>query len=852
VHENIAAQAHACKAQALALGAADLNEASRFLEALSGGDVATTRFVFQTFDDSPAKRRELARVLHSTLMDAWPTLAQLQLSGAGVFVTIALTSSGGRKKTDWLEARAVFREDDEGAAEALPLPPHVVVESSPGKRHEYLLTRTTKAAEWETVMARMVADHGSDPNAKDLVRVLRLPGTWHLKNFKAPTKVRILALDDRPPYAWEEITTAIPPMSATSIAPASAASKTSQAMPGRGADADLVQQIASGENYHGALLTLTARYRSKGMSDADVIAVAQGLMEAANDGSDRWQSRYSEIPRMVLGAAKFAPGATYDKVAGVIAAADLLDEPRVVVKQALEMMSQVRNLTAADESTLLGLLKKATDTPLRALREDLAKLRSSSARVTGFDPKLPVEVAKALISEDFTSDGTATIRRWQGSFYAWDGRRYVVAIDEDVRSALYDFLQRSGVDVENRSQIDNAMDALRAESNIAAATVAPSWTGADPPDDVRALIACGNGLLNPHTRQLIPHSPQLFSTNAIDVDYLPEAPPPSRWLQFLGSVLPDDPQAIAALQEWFGYCLTHDTSLQKALIIVGPKRSGKGTLARVLQRLLGEFNVCGPTLGSLGSQFGLQPLIGKLLAIVSDARVSGAADLQSISENMLRVTGEDLVNVPRKNMADWSGKLDLRFMLLTNVLPGLIDSGGAIASRFVVLQLSQSFYGREDTELTPKLLAELPGILNWSLDGLARLKARGALTQPASGEEAMRDLRRRSSPVTAFSEDTFEPGQAPGCWVSKDAVHQLYREWCADQGMSFKLPKDQMLRELYAADDRFQDQRPRGPDGTRIRAVSGARLRATAFAALRSAAFGPLDSMVGEDESGPR
>ena len=59
-------------------------------------------------------------------------------------------------------------------------------------------------------------------------------------------------------------------------------------------------------------------------------------------------------------------------------------------------------------------------------------------------------------------------------------------------------------------------------------------------------------------------------------------------------------------------------------MMVGPKRSGKGTIARVLRKLIGERNVAGPTLSSLGGPFGLQPLLGKSGAIISDARQGDA------------------------------------------------------------------------------------------------------------------------------------------------------------------------------------------------------------------------------------
>ena len=152
----------------------------------------------------------------------------------------------------------------------------------------------------------------------------------------------------------------------------------------------------------------------------------------------------------------------------------------------------------------------------------------------------------------------------------------------------------------------------------------------------------------------------------------PGAPPPNTWFKFLHDAFPDDQESIDALQQWFGYLLTQDTTQQKALICVGPKRCGKGTIARVLRALLGEHNCAGPTLRQLGEQFGQQGLIGRSLAVISDARVSGKADLQGVSETFLRITGEDAISVERKGKADWVGELTTRFVLMTNILPGIV------------------------------------------------------------------------------------------------------------------------------------------------------------------------------------
>jgi putative DNA primase/helicase len=73
----------------------------------------------------------------------------------------------------------------------------------------------------------------------------------------------------------------------------------------------------------------------------------------------------------------------------------------------------------------------------------------------------------------------------------------------------------------------------------------------------------------------------------------------------------DAEPGVGLLQEWFGFCLLPDTSHHKIAILIGPPRSGPGTIARVMAALIGHENVAGPRLTALGTNFGLEPLIGK-------------------------------------------------------------------------------------------------------------------------------------------------------------------------------------------------------------------------------------------------
>jgi putative DNA primase/helicase len=305
------------------------------------------------------------------------------------------------------------------------------------------------------------------------------------------------------------------------------------------------------------------------------------------------------------------------------------------------------------------------------------------------------------------------------------------------------------------------MDQLRAVSLLPFYHEPPAWLGKPPeradgtlwhPVDV---LATRNTLVNlpalvAGERFELEPTPRLFTTAALDYSFCNDAPQPAGWLSFLDEIWPNDSDCIGTLQEWFGYCLTADTRQQKILFGVGPKRSGKGTIARVLRGTIGEANVAGPTLASLATNFGLWPLLGKSVAIVSDARLSGRADQAVVVERLLSISGEDAQTVDRKYAEPVTCKLPCRLMIFSNELPRLVDASGALAGRMILLRLVRSFYGSEDPGLTERLLAERPGILLWAIEGWRRLRERGHFLQPESG---------RTRPTSSSS----APRRTAGC-----------------------------------------------------------------------------------------
>ena len=359
----------------------------------------------------------------------------------------------------------------------------------------------------------------------------------------------------------------------------------------------------------------------------------------------------------------------------------------------------------------------------------------------------PVEAADDphRLAAGFLAARPGRLRYWRGDFLRYEAGAYRPVPDADLRAGLTAWVRDEFVRLwrlqlaawrakaedankpdtgpppavrkVNANLVGNVVLALRGLCLLTAAAEPPAWVdGADGPDPA-TVVAFPNGLLDlPAAADgrpgcLLTPSESFFTLDARPFPFDPAAPPPAEWLRFLNALWPDDPDCIGLLQEWFGYCLVGDPSMQKLLFGVGPKRGGKGTVARVLRELVGADNYAGPTLASLGTNFGLSALLGKSVAVVADARVGGRTDAGVVVERLLAITGEDALTVDRKYRERVAVRLPTRFVILSNELPRLADASAALTGRMLVLPFPRSWYGREDPGLFGRLRAELPGIL---------------------------------------------------------------------------------------------------------------------------------------------
>jgi putative DNA primase/helicase len=484
----------------------------------------------------------------------------------------------------------------------------------------------------------------------------------------------------------------------------------------------------------------------------------------------------------------------------------------------------------------------------------------------------PYRVARGILA-GYGNRARRSLAYWRGEFYEWGGSRWVAkdrntwtaAVNAATRrhfEAVYRFNQKlhsAGAidDVPKmgrvtRPLVSNVVAALEAES-LVDVPAAPAWIrGAEGPDPAE-LVAARNGIVSlpavvaKDAGAILDPTPSFFNLNAVDYPVDLGAPRPVEWLRFLSTVWPDDAESIALLQEWFGYLLTTDTSQQKMLLLIGPKRSGKGTIINVLRSLVGPDNCCGPTLSGLAGPFGLAPLLGKTVATIDDARLSARADGAVVAERLLLISGEARsVTVERKHMDSVNTQIRTRFVVATNEAPRLADLSGALASRWSVLQFVRSFYGQEDRGLIGRLLAELPGIFLWAVEGWDRLRKRGRFSRPASADDAVEMMEDSGSPIGVFVKEQCEAGQSYR--VPCDDLYAAWKGWCHDTGRKEPGTREEFGRQIRAAVPGVKRAQARTPEGI-VGVYRGVRLNDGATGATGVTGYLSLHAQDPEEET---
>lgn len=292
------------------------------------------------------------------------------------------------------------------------------------------------------------------------------------------------------------------------------------------------------------------------------------------------------------------------------------------------------------------------------------------------------------------------------------------------------------------------------------------------------LINMRNGVFDVSTMEFRDHSLEDYSTVQIPISYEPEARCP-RFLQFLNEIFEGDTQRIAVAQEWVGICLTPDTKAQKAMIFLGGGANGKGVMMYIMEQLVGADNISHVPLNELSRGFARVRLFGKLLNMSSENENSG----NSLNTQYFKaIVGEDIIEAEEKCKPMFAFQPIVKMTFAMNTLPYTKDRSDGFFRRLMILRFTAYFPEKKrDKYLKEKLCEELPGIFNWALEGLERLRKNNySFTQCPDMQQALYDYTAELNPVLDFIRIRIKP--ISGSREINSRVYHDFLKWARTNG----------------------------------------------------------------------
>jgi putative DNA primase/helicase len=391
--------------------------------------------------------------------------------------------------------------------------------------------------------------------------------------------------------------------------------------------------------------------------------------------------------------------------------------------------------------------------------------------------------------------------RWVGpweKWLYWDGKRWKVdqtvrlqSLGKKIASALWkEFGSLMSEGKCSSDKMQNALKCFIRTSNSAPGvrnmvTLARSEPGvAIEPAELNThpwFLNVLNGTLDLRTGKLQPHNQDDHLTQLAPVVFDPAATCPL-WKKFVKDVL----QAGEAgyMQRAVGYSLTGDVREQLLLFLYGIGSNGKTTFIETIKKVLGV-------------DYSMKAAPELLLSKEKEAHPTGRMDLfgmrfvacvetesgRRLNETFVKeATGGDSIRGRKCFENNWEFDATHKLWMAGNYKPIVKGKDYGIWRRIKTIEFGAKFdESNVDKTLPKKLEAELPGILNWAIEGCLAWQQDG-MQEPESVRLATESYQREMDTVGQFLEEYCE--FIPKAWTSTKGLYSAYQEAFSDPTLS--------------------------------------------------------------------
>lgn len=245
-----------------------------------------------------------------------------------------------------------------------------------------------------------------------------------------------------------------------------------------------------------------------------------------------------------------------------------------------------------------------------------------------------------------------------------------------------------------------------------------------------------------------------------------------------------DPELLNLVQEMFGYYLIDTIEPPTAFFLVGGGANGKSTILSPLEQMSGgdEFIMSNSIENLTTRQFDKSELRFKRLNVCSEEQSKYLR-----SDNFKAMIEGTRIHVDVKFSEPLSFQPKTKHIFATNRIPSFDSIDYGLKRRIVIIPFKRKFLPHETDKTLKttnfrdsKFFPELPGIINWAMEGAQRLiKNNYVFSSCRAADEAMNDYQNNVSSVAMFVEENFEHTNKPDAdFISINRLFGLYSIWC--------------------------------------------------------------------------
>jgi putative DNA primase/helicase len=299
-------------------------------------------------------------------------------------------------------------------------------------------------------------------------------------------------------------------------------------------------------------------------------------------------------------------------------------------------------------------------------------------------------------------------------------------------------------------------------------------------DTDKYLASTLNGTLNLRDGSFYEAKRSDYISKQLGANYESDADCP-RWKKFLNEIFDGNKELIRFMQKIVGYSLTGDVSEQKMFIFYGFGKNGKTVFINIISALFGDY---AESASFKTFDADKQSENTNDLAMLNGRRfvsmIESAAD-KKLNEPLVKLTtGGDRISCRFLHKEYFHYVPQFKLFLATNHKPVITQTDFGIWRRIVLIPFNQNFEGREEDRLEETLKSELPGILNWALEGLKMWQAERLKPLPTAVTSATDKYKEESDTVKQWLD--FQTIQIPQGAIKSSAAYTNYKDWSVENG----------------------------------------------------------------------